>query len=160
MPLGPNLAPPQMSPGTWLAFNRYLYVSFKQNSGERFRASWPTCLKFLSSFPQTYSVLHGIWIFFIISSSIQPPPFMVYGNFFHRFIKHTVPFMVFQKFLQACSPAPPPPLCDLSKFPFSLLKVNNPILQGNGNRCFCFVLLQTSQITPFLNLILFSSLFF
>ena len=35
-----------MSPGKWPAFNRYLYtcISFKQNSGDRFRATWPTCL--------------------------------------------------------------------------------------------------------------------
>ena len=36
--------PAQVSPGTWSAFNRYLYVSFKQNSGERFRGTWPSCL--------------------------------------------------------------------------------------------------------------------
>ena len=30
-----------LSPGTWPAFKRYLNVSFKQNSGERFRAKWP-----------------------------------------------------------------------------------------------------------------------
>ena len=41
MSLVQKLAPPQVSPGTWPAFNRYLYVIFKQNSGERFRASWP-----------------------------------------------------------------------------------------------------------------------
>ena len=35
MPLGPKMAPPQVSPGTWSAFNKYLYVSFKQDSGER-----------------------------------------------------------------------------------------------------------------------------
>ena len=44
MPLGPKLTPPQVSPGTWPAFNRYLYVSFKQNSGERLRATGPSCL--------------------------------------------------------------------------------------------------------------------
>ena len=27
-----------VSPGTWSALNRFLYVSFKQNSGKRFRA--------------------------------------------------------------------------------------------------------------------------
>ena len=31
MPLGPK----KVSPGTWSAFNRYLYVNFKQISGER-----------------------------------------------------------------------------------------------------------------------------
>ena len=31
-------------PGTQSAFNRYLYVSFKQNFEERFRATWPSCL--------------------------------------------------------------------------------------------------------------------
>ena len=36
-----NLAPGSI--GTWPAFYRYLYVSFKQNSGERFRATWPFC---------------------------------------------------------------------------------------------------------------------
>ena len=30
MALGPKLAPPQLSPGTWSAFSRYLYVIFKQ----------------------------------------------------------------------------------------------------------------------------------
>ena len=45
MPLGPKLAPLQVSTGTWPAFNRYLHVSFKQNSGERFRATWPSCFK-------------------------------------------------------------------------------------------------------------------
>ena len=30
------------------------YVSFKQNSGERFRAIWPSC--FLVSMPKTYVV--------------------------------------------------------------------------------------------------------
>ena len=39
------MALPLVSLGTWSAFNRYLYVSFKQNSGERFRASWPSCLE-------------------------------------------------------------------------------------------------------------------
>ena len=34
---------PQVSPGTWSAFNRFLYVSFKQNSGERFCAICPSC---------------------------------------------------------------------------------------------------------------------
>ena len=34
-----KMAQRQVSPGTWSAFNRYLYVSFKQNSGERLRAS-------------------------------------------------------------------------------------------------------------------------
>ena len=43
MPLGPKLALPQVSLGNWPAFNRYLYVSFKQNPGKRFRASWPSC---------------------------------------------------------------------------------------------------------------------
>ena len=38
-----NYAPGPL-PGTWSAFYRYLYVSFKQNSGERFRATWPSCL--------------------------------------------------------------------------------------------------------------------
>ena len=33
-----------MSSGTWPAFNRYLYVSDKQNLGERFRATWPSYL--------------------------------------------------------------------------------------------------------------------
>ena len=42
-PLGPKLAPPQVSPGTWPALNIYLYVCFKQNSGERLRATWPSC---------------------------------------------------------------------------------------------------------------------
>ena len=37
MPLGPKSALTQMSPGTWPAFNRYLYISVKQNSGERFK---------------------------------------------------------------------------------------------------------------------------
>ena len=37
------MAPPQVSSGTWSAFNRYLYVSFKQNSGERFSATCPPC---------------------------------------------------------------------------------------------------------------------
>ena len=32
-----------MSPGTWPTFNRYLYVGVKQNSGERFRATWSSC---------------------------------------------------------------------------------------------------------------------
>ena len=41
-----KMAPPEVSPGTWSAFSRYLYVSFKQNSGERFRATWPSCLNF------------------------------------------------------------------------------------------------------------------
>ena len=41
---GAKIGPPQVSPGTRPAFNRYLYVSFKQNSGERFRATWPSCL--------------------------------------------------------------------------------------------------------------------
>ena len=31
------------SPESWSAFYRYLYVSFKQNSGEHFRATWPSC---------------------------------------------------------------------------------------------------------------------
>ena len=44
MPLGPKSALPQVSPGTWPAFNRYLYVSVKQNSDERFRATLPSCL--------------------------------------------------------------------------------------------------------------------
>ena len=46
MPLGPKLAWPKVSTGTWPAFNRYLYVSFKQNSGERFRATVPSCFIF------------------------------------------------------------------------------------------------------------------
>ena len=33
------------SPGTWSAFYRYLYVSFRQNSGERFRATWTSCFR-------------------------------------------------------------------------------------------------------------------
>ena len=44
MPLVPKLAPSQVSPGTWPALNSYLCVSFKQNSGERFRASWASCI--------------------------------------------------------------------------------------------------------------------
>ena len=32
-PLGPKLTPPQVSPGTWPAFNRYLYVSLKKTQG-------------------------------------------------------------------------------------------------------------------------------
>ena len=48
MPLGLKFVAPQVSPGTWPAFIRYLYVSFKQNLGEQFRASWPSC--FLGSF--------------------------------------------------------------------------------------------------------------
>ena len=32
------MALPQVSPGTWPAFNKYVYVGFKQNSGEPFRA--------------------------------------------------------------------------------------------------------------------------
>ena len=36
-----SLCQPQASQGTWPAFNRYLNVSFKQTSGERFRANWP-----------------------------------------------------------------------------------------------------------------------
>ena len=43
MPLGPKLSPPQVSPGTWPYSNRYIYVSFKQNSGEPFRVTWPSC---------------------------------------------------------------------------------------------------------------------
>ena len=38
-----KIGPPKVSLGTWPAFNRYLYVSFKQNSGEQFRTSWPSC---------------------------------------------------------------------------------------------------------------------
>ena len=30
MPLVPKLTPPKVSPGTWPAFNRYLYVNFKK----------------------------------------------------------------------------------------------------------------------------------
>ena len=44
MLLVPKMVPPQVSPGTWPTFNIYLYVSFKQNSCERLRASWPSCL--------------------------------------------------------------------------------------------------------------------
>ena len=40
-----NYAPAPGSPGTWSDFYRYLYVSFKQNSGERLRATWPSCYK-------------------------------------------------------------------------------------------------------------------
>ena len=43
--LGPKMAQPQLSTGTWPAFNRYLYVSFKQNSGKQFKATWPSCCK-------------------------------------------------------------------------------------------------------------------
>ena len=32
--LGTKNGLPQVSPGTWSAFNRFQYVSFKQNSGE------------------------------------------------------------------------------------------------------------------------------
>ena len=39
---GAKMAPHQMSPGTWSAFNRYLSVSFKQNS-ERFWVTLPPC---------------------------------------------------------------------------------------------------------------------
>ena len=42
MPLGLKSALPQVSPGTWPAFNIYHHVSVKQNSGERFRATWPS----------------------------------------------------------------------------------------------------------------------
>ena len=49
MPQGPKFAPPQVSLETWPAFNMYLYVSFKQNSGERFRATWPSCSWFTIS---------------------------------------------------------------------------------------------------------------
>ena len=37
------------SPGTWSAFYRYLYVSFKQNSCESFRATGPSCFLYLFS---------------------------------------------------------------------------------------------------------------
>ena len=43
MPLVAKLAPPQVLSGEWPVFNRYLYVSFKQNLGEQLRASWPAC---------------------------------------------------------------------------------------------------------------------
>ena len=33
----------QLSLGTWSTFYRYLYLSFKQNTGEHFRATWPSC---------------------------------------------------------------------------------------------------------------------
>ena len=39
-----------------LSTDLYLYVSFKQNSGERFRATWPSCLLFLIEKNR-----HGIW---------------------------------------------------------------------------------------------------
>ena len=45
------MASPKVSPGTWSAFNRFLYVSFKQNSGERFRATWPSCWSKTKYFP-------------------------------------------------------------------------------------------------------------
>ena len=41
MPLGPKWLAPG-STGTLSAFYRYLNVSFKQNSGEHFRATWPS----------------------------------------------------------------------------------------------------------------------
>ena len=43
MPLVPKMALIQVS-GTWSAFKIYIYVSFKQNLGERLRAAWPSCL--------------------------------------------------------------------------------------------------------------------
>ena len=42
---GAKMALPLVPPGTWPAFNKYLYVSFKQNSGERFRAFWSSYLE-------------------------------------------------------------------------------------------------------------------
>ena len=41
---GTKNGPAPGAPGTWSAFNKYLDVSFKQNSGEQFRASWPSCI--------------------------------------------------------------------------------------------------------------------
>ena len=41
----------QVSPGTWSVFYRYLYVNFKQNSGEPLRAIWPSCSEGLSPIP-------------------------------------------------------------------------------------------------------------
>ena len=43
MPLGPKVASPHVSPGKHPAFNRYLYVSFKQISGEWFSTTRPSC---------------------------------------------------------------------------------------------------------------------
>ena len=43
MPLGPKNGLPQVSPGTWSAFN---YISVKQNSVELFRATWLFCFKY------------------------------------------------------------------------------------------------------------------
>ena len=37
-----KMALSKVSPGTWSNFDRYLYVSFKQISGERFRATRPS----------------------------------------------------------------------------------------------------------------------
>ena len=41
--LGAKNGLPQVSPGTWSVFN---YISFKQNSGERFKAAWPSCFNY------------------------------------------------------------------------------------------------------------------
>ena len=56
-PWGQNGPAPGL-PGTWSAFYRYLYVSFKQNSGECFRATWPS--RFYNGFDQYLE-----WIYFM-----------------------------------------------------------------------------------------------
>ena len=56
-PWGQNNPAPG-SPGTWSAFYRYLYISFKQNSGERFRAIWPSC--FITEWSTVYYLSYSI----------------------------------------------------------------------------------------------------
>ena len=88
--LGPKLSLPQVLPGTWPAFNRYLYVSFKQNSGEQFSATWSSSLGLktkgqnLTTFCICFDIMVMPWLMSVfVSAQYLDNKWMEFDHFWH-----------------------------------------------------------------------------
>ena len=101
------MAQSKVSPGTWSAFNRYLYVSFKQNS-------WPSC------YPPTKSEGYS---FGVVRGSVRPFRQSVYTFCLCGTISQYLILVRFDSFLvQMISNMD-------SRYPISLVKIDSLTLE-------------------------------